>query len=165
MKQGLNRAGSEPSLIEGGVSAPEQPISLLVLTRDSHLAERCAATLSASGFSPAIDGVASPTGFKDALASKSYDLALAETAPEALTELADALQGMQPSIPLVLLTKHPGAVNGFGHAGKRVLDYLSPEELYRLPRLARQTLEMKALNGQARTAREAQQASEERYRA
>ncbi len=175
MKHGLkDRAVSEPSLIAGGVSAPDQRINLLLVTQDDHLAERCAKALADSGFSPAITVVASLAGFKDALAPGSHDLALAESARAPSSELIDAVQASRHTIPLILLTG--SEANGSSRAGEHVLDCLALEELYRLPRLAGHALEMKRLREQVRVACESQlterkqadealQQSENRFRA
>ena len=162
----MDRATGEPSLAAGGASTSGQRVKLLALTRDAQLADRCAAVLSAAGFSPAIDRVASLEEFTNALGSKSYDLALAETlaANSRWRELGGALQSARVPVPLVALTEHPGQASGSARLDEVALDFLSPEELYRLPRLARQALEMKALREQAAAAREAQRSSEERYR-
>src|SRR5579875_1809900 len=164
MKEGLmdQAAGVLPPVAGSGFR-PGRRINLLAFMQGAHLADRCVATLAAAGFSPAIDAAASLVDFSRSLDMKCYDLALAETATvnPCWQELSATLQGARVPVPLIMLTEHPREASRFD---ENALDCLSPEELYRLPRLARQALEMKALREQAADAREAQHSFEERYR-
>lgn len=141
-------------------------LDVLLVENETADAELCLRELKKGGFGVTSDVVQTEREFRARLASKSYDVILADYNLPGWKgmEVLEILQKEGRDIPLILVTGALGEEAAVGCIKSGASDYVLKDRLARLPVAVRRALEEKALREERTRAEHALRSSEERYR-
>jgi PAS domain S-box-containing protein len=143
-----------------------EPLHLLLLEHTNADVELCLVELERGGFDVSADVVGTRVDFEARIRATSYDVILADyrlpdwTGMDALA----FLQGQRKEIPLILVTGTLGDELAVECLKQGVADYVTKQNLARLPFVVRRVLDERRLRVERTQAANALSATEERYR-
>jgi len=143
-----------------------EPLHLLLLEHTDADVELCLAELERGGFDVSADVVATREDFEGRIRANSYEVVLADyrlpdwTGMDALAVLQEHREGT----PLILVTGTLGDELAVECLRQGVADYVTKENLARLPHVVRRVLDERRLRDERTQAANALNATEERYR-
>ncbi len=162
----ISQQAPTPSLSITNSRFAGERLSLLIIARDSHLADLCVSLLQGVGYDVAADIIPTTRRFRETLQSKSYDAILHELGRRAARDptVWEELEKEGASIPVIILGRRLGAQESRDLLEKGAADFVATEHMVRLPWVMRRVIEFRRLRDGMARAEEGRRRAEERYR-
>src|SRR5579885_3480777 len=112
----ISQQAPTPSLAITNSRLAGEHLSLLIIARDSHLADLCVSLLQGVGYYVTADVIPTTKRFRETLQSKSYDAILHELGRRAVRDptVWNELEKEGVNVPVIVLGRRGGAPAGGG---------------------------------------------------